>query len=478
MSKRTFNGYRHSVTAASLTLFLLSGAEAPVHAEAVGWKSATVKKTLLDSSANPRNIALATAVSATRSGCKVAKVEGNVLDGFAVRLNGQLGARYDEIAKETPLFSDDGSSMAFAARRGGDWFWVINGTEQAPYPELTPTSFAFSGNGRHHAYVAIPRFRQSVLVVDGKVGKTGTWTDIMAWDAAPVFSADGSRLAFVESNRTARKMRVHLDGEAGPWNDGVAMATSPGFGPFIAPDDVLAQVSQERARPGIFNMCFSPNGKRFAFGCFKSGRTIMTVDGQEIQEHDALGFDSVFNFDGSRHAYMAEDGGRHFICVSGSSPMPVEVVYDWSLTYSPDGKHFAFSGIRDGKKAIWLDGKPAPCDVPISECLNSTAIVFSPDSQRLAFCIRSDQALHWIVDGKAGPALRHGTGVFSFSPDSRHHACVGADSPTSNSQLFIDGEVRATYRAIACGPVFRSDGVLEFLATEGNSLFRFEVIGY
>ncbi len=157
---------------------------------------------------------------------------------------GKLGT---EIAKETPVFSEDGSSLAYAARKGTEWLWVVNGMEGPGYSELTPTSFAFSADGKHHAYVVIPRFRQAALIVDGKMHTEGKWDGIMPWDAAPVFSTDGARLAFVEVNRSEKLMRVNLDGKAGPWHPGIAMHKSPGFGASLS-TQILGPITNERAR--------------------------------------------------------------------------------------------------------------------------------------------------------------------------------------------------------------------------------------
>ena len=137
---------------------------------AANWEGAQVEQQIVVASPHPANTATAFAVSATRNGCRVAKVVGNTLDGFAVRVDGVDGPGWSEIASGTPLFSEDGSSFAYCARRGFEWRWVINGTAGPAFPEITATSFAFSADGKHHAYIALPGFRRVVLVVDGKPG--------------------------------------------------------------------------------------------------------------------------------------------------------------------------------------------------------------------------------------------------------------------------------------------------------------------
>lgn len=452
---------------------------------AEGWGSLQVKKTVLDTNTKPEIKAtvageslVSIAISATRFGCHVARVSGDALNGFKVFYDGQAGPAYAEIAKETPVFSEDGSAMAYAARKGTEWLWVVNGVEGPASPELTPTSFAFSVNGKHHGYVVVPHFRQTALIVDGKVRAEGKWDGIMPWDAAPVFSADGKRLAFVEADRSKHLMRVNLDGENGQWHPGIAMYQSPAFGAFIT-NAIPGPTVQERARPTAFDLRFSPDGRRFAYGTFTDeGRAVMVVDGKKGEPHEVLGFDSLFSPDGGLHAYMARDHGQYRIFSSSSPPLPVDAMYDWSLTSSPDGRHLAFAGIREGKKAIWLDGKAVPMDVTMNDYGNTQPIVFSPDSRRLAFCVKNDDGIYWVVDGKAGPGSKIGAGMaLSFSADSRHYAYMSVQDTHGAANIVVDGVVRATYTPVTSGPVFRSDGVLEFIAVDDDGLCRFEVIG-
>ena len=157
--------------------------------------------------------------------------------------------------------------------------------------------------------------------------------------------------------------------------------------------------------------------------------------------------------------------------------MEIEFIFDWSLTYSPDSQHLAFSGRRGGQLAIWLDGQPAPCDIPFKDCPNGKAICFSPDSKRLAFIVNTGTALHWVVDGKADPGAKsfHSPLGLDFSPDSKHYAYSASGDAGEGIRVVVDGVVRAKHPVITCGPVFRADGVLEYLAIEERALMRYEV---
>ena len=445
---------------------------------AADWEGATVKEELLDASMQPSNRMVSMASTATRRGCRVAKVEGGVVEGYTVRLDGVAGPRWPEIAKATPVFSENGASVAYCARRGLEWRWVINGVEGPAFPEMTATSFAFSPDGKRHAYIAIAGFRRTALIVDGATVAEGSRDKLQPWDLAPRFNADGSRLAWVESDQTTRQMRVILDGRPGPWNRGISVARSPGFGAFpVAAEG--GSLPDAQARPDVFNMDFSGDGKHFAYCVDLGGKWSMHIDGKPGPAHESFGFGFAFTADGSDHAYMARDGSGRSIVRAKGEHMPVEVYLDWTLTFSPDGRHLAFAGTRDGMNAVWLDGKAAPCDIPIVGTANYGSVRFSPDSKRLAFSIKAaGPELHWVVDGKAGPGSNVALGQFDFSADSGHFAYILPRKQTDDVAIVLDGKVRAAYFTVPSGPVFREDGTLEFLAVKDNALFRYTITGY
>jgi len=272
-------------------------------------------------------------------------------------------------------------------------------------------------------------------------------------------------------------MRVHLDGKPGPWHDGISLVRSAGFGAFGASSGELSGAAAERARPEVFSMVFSDDGKRFAYGMFEGEKSGLIVDGKQIGLREAYGFDFTFSPDASDYATMMWDGTKRWVISAKHDPMEIEKIFDWSLTYSPDSHHLAFSGVRDGKLAVWLDGKPAPCDITFKGCPNWKAILFSPDSKRLAFIVSTETAMHWVVDGKAdsGTKIIGSNVTLDFSPDSKHYAYAATDDASKEVRVVVDGVVRARHATIACGPVFRTDGVLEYLAIEEQALMRYEV---
>jgi len=77
-----------------------------------------------------------------------------------------------------------------------------------------------------------------------------------------------------------------------------------------------------------------------------------------------------------------------------------------------------------------------------------------------------------VMDGKKG-ADYDGLGYFGFSHDGKHIAFTAKKG--NKMVIVVDGQERGEYSQVPAGPVFRSDGVLEFLATDKLTLYRVQV---
>jgi len=102
-------------------------------------------------------------------------------------------------------------------------------------------------------------------------------------------------------------------------------------------------------------------------------------------------------------------------------------------------------------------------------------MVFSDDSKRLAYGGRRGNKFFLVVDGKQGTDY-DALGYFGFSQDGKHRAFTAKKG--DKAVIVVDGKERATYDSVPAGPVFRADGVLEFLAANRPSLYRIEVTDF
>jgi Tol biopolymer transport system component len=441
----------------------------------------------------------------TRAGCHVAKVEGERGKEVWVRRDGQRGKAYADIAH--PEFSPDGNALGYAVRGIGGSRFVINDQEGPLFDEVIPDTFVFSNDGKRHAYLARKAGRL-VAVVDG-VLQAEAGGDMVPWHQPPfppqlpVFSADGSSVGYLEDS--PKKMRVVMNGKPVELFDGVG--------------------------PGSLRL--SPDGTRSSYGANdrSTGNSwVCIIDGKRRNAFDIVGVSHAFSPDGKRIAYTGLRAQQWFVVEDGQPEIPIEGIVDHSLTFSPDSRRLAYAVAKADRRAyLVVDGNAGPVhdgiggSFPPGVAANrasrqtdyglgyATSILFSPDSHRIAYLAHSGRMKRMYLDGKAEDVemeflqggmvfsddsnrLAYGgrrgdkfflvvdgkkgadydtLGYFGFSHDGKHIAFMAKKG--DKYVIVVDGQERGEYSAVPAGPVFRFDGVLEFLAGDKPSLYRIEV---
>jgi hypothetical protein len=340
---------------------------------------------------------------------------------MAAYLNGKAGEKYDQIQTSPPVLSPDGRHWAYGARKGNDWFMVLDEKEFGPYTgfppygglpgggaqpipfQLTPNKpIVFSPDSKHIAFVA-DKGTQMVVVEDGKeITPPGIQVDTTA---SLIFSRQGDHLAFFVRDATSR-CAVILDGVMGPK-----------YGAVYRPQ-------------------FSDDGRHlFYVGMKTPGKYMLVMDGKEGPEFSAVGNSNtglgiLVSPDGARIAYMAYGGG------SGGTGAVVEgkTVPDAARVWmSPDGKDIAYllepttnSHVTIVK--VVVNGKAG------LEYTTLKDLRFAPDGHAV-YSVTAANGKTFVVDGdKESDAYDDvDLGSLHFSADGKHTAYVA----TANSKSFV-----------------------------------------
>ena len=240
-----------------------------------------------------------------------------------------------------------------------------------------------------------------------------------------------------------------------------------------------------------------------AYGVQQNGKQFVVVDGTASPNYGEIFYESLqFSADSKHVAYAAERGVSRFVVVDGKNGPDFEGILKDTLRMSWDGSRIAFA-VRKGEKVVQIiDDKPGPEYDKLEAALFSengqhvaylagteaarfvvvdgkeqtdfeeivkNTLVFSPDGGRVAYGALKNGKYRMVVDGTASGAY-DGVGVPSFSPDGKHVTYRAGKS--EQALVFVDGTEVPGYTGLVCEPVFRKDGVLEFMTAEKGILYR------
>ncbi len=276
--------------------------------------------------------------------------------------DGDLEEAYDDI--DGVAISDDGLTVAHAAESGHEECVVVNGAKGETFDHAGHKWVWLTPDGKHLAYIA-SRGDATFLVRDGEK------TPVPAGARSPVLSPDGSRCVYW--TRDGETWTPVIDSKSRPECDRVGLVR-------FSPDSArLAYVSSRSGkatlvvddRPAVectsvHSFVFSPDGKRYAARIQRDAGEFVVVDGREHGPY-AMGDpheleEPLFSPDGAQVAWAAlrwegpNSPHRWVACLDEVDGPEFDLVT--GLTFSPDGKHFAYTGRNfDRGDSLVLDGQ-------------------------------------------------------------------------------------------------------------------------
>lgn len=381
----------------------------------------------------------------------------------AAFLDGQPGEKYDQISTVPPVLSADGKRMAYAARKGAQWFMVVDGKEYGPYTgfptfqhgqssnnqpvefQMTPHwPIVFSPDSKHVAFIAL-KGNQSVAVEDGK---EITSQGLIDGVTSLFFSKQGDHLVCVLRDTPATASIV-LDGVIGPKYGGVA-------------------------RPQ-----FSDDGHHLLYVATKTpGKYTLVVDGKEGPLYDWVGTDNpganvLISSDGAHIAYVARQskaqGGNSVVVMDGKEAPNADRVW-----MSPDGKNFTYltrqKAVGQERVTIVINGKPG-LEYNVFDDLR-----LAPDGHPIYTVRGGPNSKLFLVDGDKESDAYDSVSLNSihFSPNGKHMAYVAM----INNRFFVvlDGKKFKLFSEIQRPPAPNSqladERMMRFTADQQHVLYH------
>jgi hypothetical protein len=209
--------------------------------------------------------------------------------------------------------------------------------------EELPDSAVASPDARRIAW-KVPSGEGFAVVLDGKKGIEHR----LVFDLA--FSPDGKRFAYVAMRNGERKIALVVDGIQGKGYDGFHKDNRY-FSPHGKPEGSWDDIGKD-------SLVFAPDGKRWACGAFRGGKSGLVLDGKEDFRGDGKhGVQVRFTRDGKKLYWAYQIGEKAVVVADGTESKPWDRIGD-EIVLGPGDRHFAYAAKSEGKWTVVVDGAP------------------------------------------------------------------------------------------------------------------------
>jgi TolB protein len=288
----------------------------------------------------------------------------NVASGLPLAIGGIAFISNRDGNDEIYVTSPDGLCVRnITQNQADDWGPVWSGDRRIAFMSLR--------DGNWNIYVAHPDGANVQRLTFGP----STWQY-----TSPVFSPDGSRIAF-EADSSAFCGAFYSDIYV------------------IKSDGTSLKNLTANSGPADFSLCWSPDGNKIAFVSNRDG-------------NDGI---YVMNSDGANHTRLTDSNARD------SHPI-----------WSPDGREILFVSQRDGDWNIFVISSDGTDERRLTSDGESFSGIWSPDGTKIAYVSRQEQDLRLYIMNTDGSNKRQLTtnlpwGELAWSPEGTQIAFVGGE---------------------------------------------------
>ncbi len=244
---------------------------------------------------------------------------------------------------------------------------------------------------------------------------------------------------------------------------------------------------------------FTRDGKHFMYGATIGEQSFVVFDGVESKKYQQVNT-IPSDWTGEKNIFQAwpdcasEDNSKcpTMIVTGGKEGNPYDDIGEFSTTTSPDGNHFAYIGIKDGKSALVVDGVEGKFYDRIEGDFNRYGVkFFSPAGNHIVYIATAEGKSFIVKDGKEGKkyaSIRGGSTsndgnhiAFIASPDCNEDALqalyFGQEGKKCSMVVVIDGQEKSSPNLIG-DLTLSSDGKrLAYLSLSGCGEIN-EATGY
>jgi hypothetical protein len=337
-----------------------------------------------------------------------------------VELNGRKLGPYTGISQRF-VFDSDGAHIAFAAEKAGQWVIVVDGQEQwqhkglgwawyswgsdlegnSFFPESQAPIMRFSPSGKILAYMVSLGDEQWGVALNGKPG--------------PAFDNISSDLRFIGervlywAHRGDEQLYIYGDETLGPYDE-------------------------------VRSVALSADGKHFVFAALRGAQWLLVHDGREQEITGEL---YTYTLGPTGELVYATTVYNMVRITFNGKALPGAYSEVWDLTISPDGKHLAFWGKKDGRWSVFTDQQTYPgLDGRYFYQVGAEryALMWSHDSAHLAYFARKNEQPVLMLDGKIAPEIGEMPGFAMRQYVNDEHEAVGLElmqAPQFDRQGFV-----------------------------------------